>query len=121
MRRLRYVACAIAIVATSLLALAIPSSAVAAAGDLYVTDLATNSVIIYNHDGTASTFATGFSSPQGLAFDTNKNLYVADGGTGNIFLIAPDGTKTVFAAAAVTTPAGISFNGRFAGADLLVS
>ena len=73
-----------------------------AAGDLYVSDLATNSIIVYKPNGTASTFATGFDQPQGLAFDQAKNLYVADKGTGSIFKITQAGTKTVFVTGLVT-------------------
>src|SRR5438105_14121624 len=52
-------------------------SALAAPGDLYVTDLATGSVLVFAPDGTQRTFATGIGNPQGIAFDQSKNLYVA--------------------------------------------
>ena len=60
-----------------------PSSASAAAGDLYVTDPSTGSVIQYQPDGTPNTFATGLISPQGITFDeatsaTAAYFYVAD-------------------------------------------
>ena len=52
----------------------------AAEGDLFVTDLETNSIVVYSTDGTQRVFATGLDSPQGLGFDPLGNLYVADGG-----------------------------------------
>ena len=54
------------------------SSSFAAPGDLYVTDLATGSIIVYTPDGTRTTFDNGLTSPQGICFDQARNLYVAD-------------------------------------------
>src|SRR6266536_1772208 len=34
--------------------------------DLYASDLATNSIVVYAVDGTKTTFATGLNSPQGI-------------------------------------------------------
>src|SRR6266536_2159509 len=42
------------------------SNAVAMPGDLYASDVATNSIVLYAHDGTKTTFATGLNSPQGI-------------------------------------------------------
>src|SRR2546423_15285756 len=64
-------------------ALAVASKSLAEPGDLYVTDLATGSIIIYTPDGTPTTFDTGLTSPQGIAFDQGKNLYVVDAGDGS--------------------------------------
>ena len=66
------------------------SSSFAGPGSLYVTDLASGSIIVYAPDGTPSTFATGLTSPQGIAFDQSKNLYVADAGDGGF------GNGTIF-------------------------
>src|SRR4029450_4524657 len=52
------------------------------AGDLFVTDLATGSVIVYDSTGAGTTFDTGLTSPQGIAFDNSHNLYVVDAGDG---------------------------------------
>ena len=60
----------------------IASRAFADPGDLYVTDLATGSVIVYAPDGTSTTFTSGLVSPQGIAFDQAFNLYVVDAGDG---------------------------------------
>ena len=85
------------------------SNALAAAGDLFVTDLATNSIVVYAPDGTKTTFATGLNGPQGLAFDRFGNLYEADLGTGNVFKFTADGTRSTFASG-LMRPAGLAFN-----------
>lgn len=90
-------------------------------GDLYVTNLATGSVIKYAPDGTFTTFASGLTSPQGIVFDQAKNLYVADagnGGAGNgsIFKYTLSGTKTTFRSG-MHNPIGLTTD----GSDLLVA
>jgi hypothetical protein len=82
----------------------------AGAGDLFATDPATHSVIVYALDGTMRTFATGLGSPQGLAFDKYGNLFVADAGTGDLYEFTADGTRSTFATG-LTDPVGISFDG----------
>src|SRR6266516_1584744 len=42
------------------------SNALAMPGDLYASDLATNSIVVYAVDGTKTTFATGLNGPQGI-------------------------------------------------------
>lgn len=47
-----------------------------------------------------STFATGLTDPNGLAFDSAGNLFVADewaGDSGQIEEITPNGSKSLFA------------------------
>ena len=78
-------------------------------GDLYVSDLATNSIVIYHEDGTSSTFATGLNSPQGVTFDQAHNLFVADSGSGNVFKFTPDGTKSTFASG-FSNPVGVALH-----------
>ncbi|MCW3086712.1 MAG: Non-specific serine/threonine protein kinase, partial [Sediminibacterium sp.] len=47
--------------------------------------------------GIVSTFATGLSSPYGLAFDASGNLFVAESSTTRtIIKLAPDGTKSTY-------------------------
>ena len=81
----------------------------AAEGDLFVTDLATNSIVVYSTDGTQRVFATGLNSPQGLAFDPVGNLYVADGGSGNIYKYTADATRTTFATG-LNGPVGLAYS-----------
>lgn len=47
--------------------------------------------------GAVSTFATGFSQADGLAFDSTGNLFVADLFVGSILKITPQGVVTTFA------------------------
>jgi hypothetical protein len=103
------------IAATSALTLAPKVSA--NPGDLYVSDLATNSIIVYRPDGTSFTFASGLNSPQGVGFNPAGDLIVADGGSGNIYkFTVPDGVQSTIASG-FSTPVGIALNGL----DLLVS
>jgi hypothetical protein len=92
-------------------------------GDLYVSDLATNSILVFAPDGTQRTFATGLNSPQGIAFDHAKNLYVADAGSGSVFKYDLAGNKTTFypppgsIQPALLNPIGLTLD----GSDLLVA
>jgi len=86
-------------------------------GDLYVSDLATNSIIVYRPDGSSFTFASGLNSPQGVGFNPAGDLIVADGGSGNIYkFTVPEGVQSTIASG-FTFPVGIALNGL----DLLVS
>lgn len=98
-----------------------PSSASAAAGDLYVTDSSTGSVVIYDSDGNPTTFVTGLVNPQGITFDLSKNVYVCDAGdgaAGNGLIMKYDlsGNGSVFRSG-LDNPLGIDVD----GSDLLVS
>ena len=84
-------------------------AALAQPGDLYVTNLATNTIDVYSPDGVKSTFATGLNSPQGLAFDQAHNLYVADGGTGTIFKYDTSGNRTTLYTG-LSAPLGLTVN-----------
>jgi sugar lactone lactonase YvrE len=91
-------------------ALTFASSSFAAPGDLFVSDLATNSIVSYKPDGSTSTFASGLNSPQGLAFDQAHNLFVADAGSGNIYKYDQSGNRTTFASG-LNNPIGLAFDG----------
>ena len=86
------------------------SNALATPGDLYASDLATNSIVVYAHDGTKRTFATGLNSPQGLVFDPSGNLYVADAGSGNVYKFTRGGGRTTFASG-LMNPIGLAIDG----------
>ena len=92
------------------------SNALAIPGDLYASDLATNSIVVYAHDGAKRMFATGLNSPQGLVFDPAGNLYVADAGSGNVYKFTRGGGRTTFASG-LTNPIGLAIDGP----DLLVA
>jgi hypothetical protein len=85
------------------------SNALATPGDLYASDLATNSIVVYAHDGTKRTFATGLNSPRGLAFDFTGNLYVADAGSGNVYKFTRSGGRTTFASGLIN-PIGLAID-----------
>ena len=53
------------------------------------------------------TFASGFSSPQGLAFDAAGNLYVAN--AGNVSEVTPGGVVSTFAVG-FNNPEGLAFD-----------
>ena len=99
------------------------SSFATEAGDLFVTDLATGSVIVYDPMGAGTTFDTGLTSPQGIAFDNSQNLYVVDAGDGS------PGAGTIFkydlSTGAGRVPFGPPLNNpqglAFDGSGLLVS
>lgn len=70
-----------------------------------------NSGTIYKFaaGGVRSTFATGLSGPDGLAFDSNGNLFEADWGSGYIYEIAPGGSRSIFAIG-LDKPNGLAFD-----------
>src|SRR5437879_6180757 len=85
-----------------------PVNALAAPGDLYVSD--GNSILKFTPAGTRSTFASGLFQPVALAFDRQGNLFVGDSGScvcppeqmcdcppGTIYRFTPSGEKTTFA------------------------
>src|SRR4030095_8262196 len=84
--------------------------AVAASGDLYASDLASNSIVGYAHDATPTTLPSGLNRPQGLAFDPSGNLYVADAGTGNVYKFTRGGGQTTFASG-LSNPIGLAIDG----------
>jgi hypothetical protein len=100
----------VALICTTVLA-ALAVDGLAQPGDLYVTNLATNTIDVYSPEGVKSTFATGLNSPQGLAFDEAHNLYVADGGTGTIFKYDTAGNRTTLYTG-LSAPLGLTVNGH---------
>ena len=91
------------------------------AGSLFVTDLATGSVIVYDPTGAGTTFDTGLTSPQGITFapgaNNSPNLYVADAGdgtagAGTIFKydLSVGGSRVPFRTG-LNNPQGLAFDG----------
>jgi hypothetical protein len=64
-------------------------------GFLYAAAYVEGIVYRLNTDGQVSVFASGFSSPTGLAFDSHGDLYVANQ-TGSISRVIPNGTVSTF-------------------------
>ena len=98
----------------------------AAEGGLYVTDLASGSVISYAADGTPTTFATGLISPQGIVFTQATStmaayFYVADAGDGGptsgvVYRYDRAGNRTTFFTE-LNNPIGLAV----ASGDILVA
>src|SRR5205085_1044953 len=61
------------------------------AGTLYVSNFNTNSVLAVSSVGALSTYATGFSGPEGLVFDNAGELFVANENGNSISKVAPGG------------------------------
>jgi sugar lactone lactonase YvrE len=91
-----------------LVAALVPSSGLAAPGDLYMTDLV-STIYKFAQDGTKTTFASGLNKPYGLAFDGSGNLFVADSGSGALVKFLPDGSRTTFAGA-LNVPIAVAFD-----------
>ena len=89
----------------------VPVGVLAAPGDLYVTNLASNTIDVYSPAGEKSTFASGLNSPQGLVFDQAHNLYVADAGSGSIFRYDTAGNQTTFFSG-LSAPGGLAIDGN---------
>ena len=87
------------------------------ANNLFESDWASGNIYQFTPTGVRSTFASGLSSPEGLAFDQAGNLFVGNAGASEIVKITPDGTKIVFASGFLN-PYGLAFN---TAGDLFVS
>src|SRR5438309_5319013 len=68
----------------------------AAPGDLFEADYGSGTIYKFTPAGTQSTFTTGLSSPEGLAFDNAGNLFEADNGSGTIYKFTSDGVRSTF-------------------------
>jgi len=64
-------------------------------GNVYVSDVQLKTVTKYDALGHGTVFASGFTEPHELAFDSHDNLYVAD--VSSVKKFAPDGTGSTFA------------------------
>src|ERR1700722_11768773 len=81
----------------------------ATAQNLYVAEYGSGSIVEISPGGGQTTFASGLSAPQGLAFDNAGNLYVANAGANDIIKITPNGTQSLFATGFVG-PFGLAFD-----------
>src|SRR5436305_1247397 len=95
----------IASVATVLL----PMCAFAAPQILFESDFQSGTIFKFTPAGTKTTFATGLSSPIGLAFSASGNLLVSDPNSGTIFKFTPTGTKTTFTSG-LDVPTALAFD-----------
>lgn len=82
---------------------------IARADSVFVTDTANGTVEKFDSSGNPTIFASGLSSPTGLAFDSAGNLYVANAGNGTIQKFDSTGNGSVFASG-LNNPAGLAFD-----------
>jgi sugar lactone lactonase YvrE len=69
-----------------------------AAGNLFGSNYIGSKVYKRTPDGVESVFASGFGSPNGLAFNDDGTLIMADNTGNKLYKIFPDGSKEVFVA-----------------------
>ena len=122
---MKYIFSLLALAAGAIATATIAPKADAAGGDLYETDFTSGMIFKFSPGGTRTTFASGLSGPEGMAFDRNRNFFVTDTGTGRIFKYAPNGSRTIFAsglngpASLVFDNAGNLFDAEFFGNTIL--
>jgi DNA-binding beta-propeller fold protein YncE len=95
------------------------------AGNLFVANAGTNSILKFTPEGVRTTFASDLADPAGLAFDSTGNLFVAAGRSdgfsrpGEIYKFTPGGVRTTFASG-LYSPIALAFNrtGKLFVADL---
>ena len=78
---------------------------------LYVTDNTGDVVHQVDASGTASTYATGFTTPIFLAFDASGNLCVSNSGDNVVYLVPPGGGSKSTYATGFNGPSGLAFDG----------
>jgi sugar lactone lactonase YvrE len=82
-----------------------------------MADGVANAIYKYTPSGIRTTFATGLSSPVGLAFGKNGDLFECDSGTATINRFSPNGNKSVYVSS-VGEPWELAFD---SGGNLFVS
>lgn len=75
-------------------------------------------VLGFNLSGTQTSSISGFTTPDGMAFDSSGNLYIADAGTGQIDKFSSAGASLGVFASGLNFPVELAFNNA---GDLLVS
>lgn len=89
--------------------------ALAANGDLFVSDSTLNTVYRVRQDGTRTVFASDVLGARGMAFDSKGNLFVVATDANSVLKFTSDGTRSVFASSfnkpfgIAITPAGDVF------------
>ena len=61
--------------------------------NLFVQDSVSGDIYEYTLGGARTTFASGLSLPDGLAFNSAGDLFEADNGSGNIYEYTPSGVQ----------------------------
>ncbi len=84
-----------------------------AAGNLYFSDYANNTISKVTPNGTVSILvpaSAGLKTPTGLAFDAAGNLYVANQGNGTVGKVTPGGAVSTIVSTGLSTPTGLAFD-----------
>jgi hypothetical protein len=77
------------------------------AQNLFVADFGSH-IFEFTPGGVQSTFASGLSQANSLAFNSAGNLFVSNGGSGNIYEYTPNGTRSTFASG-LNNSVGLAF------------
>src|SRR6266567_4612415 len=99
----------LATIAPSVATVLLPICAFAAPQILFESDFQSGTIFKFTPDGTRTTFATGLSSPIGLAFSASGNLLVSDPNSGTIFKFTPTGAETTFTSG-LDVPTALAFD-----------
>lgn len=94
---------------SALVALALSTSVEGASGEIYETDFSSGNVFKFTPAGARTTFTSGLSEPEGMAFDRSGNFFVTEAGSGRIVKFSPSGAKTTFASG-LNGPASLAFD-----------
>ena len=81
----------------------------AQAQNLFESDGVSGNIYEFTPGGAQSTFASGLSSPYGIAFNSAGDMFVANGGNVNITEITPGGVESTFASVSHGA-VGLAFN-----------
>ncbi len=77
---------------------------------MYVANSGDGTITSVTSSGTATQFASGFSSPYSIATDNAGNVYVGDCYTGDVYEINAAGTVTTTIVSGLVCPTGIKFD-----------
>src|SRR5664279_1553624 len=88
---------------------AILISSSAQAQNLFAGNAWANSILEFTPGGAQSTFASGSSWAEGLAFNSAGDLFASFPGNGNIVKFTPGGAQSTFASG-LSFPAGLALN-----------
>jgi sugar lactone lactonase YvrE len=85
------------------------------AGNLFVADSGSGSILKLTPGGARSTFVSGLDGPEGLAFDKAGNLFVTDGGSiagpghGHLYKFTPNGVRSILGSGFIS-PNALAFD-----------
>ena len=95
-------------------------------GNLFVSEVNTNSILKFTSAGVKTTFAMGFHQPLGIALAPSGDIYEVDFASGSIFKVSPAGMSSPFAVGLsaprhiAVNPAGNVFATNFGTSEIFV-